>query len=187
MGLRNFFEFNFEALLAFRQLLNPNSPFVGLGFILAFMPCQTQLASLKGLEKVKDLRPISQALTYYLQYFFKVESPSSFAFLNAIFLKPQSCPPLMRLVGGKGSVWLDMSKVKCRGRTFSSLGMENRTHPPVNSRVSSLRVIFPGHGVCKLKVLQHHLGNKIITRNRFLVMYFKITLNTMHLLWVKCV
>ena len=69
MGLKNISEFNFENLPAFRQLCNPNSPSMGLGFILAFMLCQTQLASRKSLEKVKDLRPLSQTSTYYL--FFK--------------------------------------------------------------------------------------------------------------------
>ena len=39
MGLKNFFEFNSEDLPAFRQLCNPNSLFMGPGFIWAFMLC----------------------------------------------------------------------------------------------------------------------------------------------------
>lgn len=69
LDLKNFFEFHLTQLLAFRQLFNPTGPFKGLAFLLAFMPCQTQLASLKCLEEVKDIRPISQASTYYPLYF----------------------------------------------------------------------------------------------------------------------
>ena len=57
MGLKNISEFNFEDLPAFRQLCNPNSPSMGLGFILAFMLCQTQSASHKGLERRRQWQP----------------------------------------------------------------------------------------------------------------------------------
>ena len=62
MGLKNISEFNFEDLPAFRQLCNPNSPSMSLGFILAFMLCQTQLASCKGLEQRRHWQPTSVLL-----------------------------------------------------------------------------------------------------------------------------
>lgn len=80
-----------------------------------------------------------------------------------------------------------MSKVSSRGSTSISPGVGKPHLPPCDFQGSFLRFIFPGHDLWNLKVLQCYHGNEIITRNQFLVIYFKITLNTMHLIRVECV
>ena len=94
----------------------------------------------------------------------------------------------MKLVEEKGVSLIIDVKVKPTDSAFTST-WRWKTIPvslSPSQEGSFLNPFPPGHSLWKIKVFLCLHGNKIITRNQFLVIYFKSTSTAIHLVRVEC-